>query len=434
MGSLGSPGLPGGRLALARASTRPRTRLLQRPPRLEAREPTRRLCRSTRCQVRPPCPSPVHRATYPDPVPDPRSRQLFSSQLSPTSSSSSSSSSPSSDTNIYQQFRIVDQQLTRGVKDLMRDLPDDPEPGAPGPPALSPARSPPPDGPLPLSTRIPGANLVGALSTALCRAPSRPVLPALPHPPDLTSPARRADINRLSTTDAFASTAAARRAKPRIVVLSVTQDSSAQYVPIMNCIFTAQKNVRLSLLRLSTPCPQLTSSLAGRPSPAALRRTSRSTCARCLAPMPSFSSRHATSRAAPTTGSSAAPPCCSTSSCGPFPVPSSLLPRPSPPPLPSPLSPLLPALTPLPPPPHRWASSPARKRTRRSRSRAKTRSTSAPRASATAASSTSATSAPSASRVRCVCLSPLLCSALGFGPSRARVVRVRGLPAGQTDR
>ncbi|TNY17428.1 transcription factor Tfb4-domain-containing protein [Rhodotorula diobovata] len=119
------------------------------------------------------------------------SRQLFSSQLSPTSSSSSSSSSPSSDTNIYQQFRIVDQQLTRGVKDLMRDLPDDPEPGA---------------------------NLVGALSTALCH------------------------INRLSTTDAFASTAAARRAKPRIVVLSVTQDSSAQYVPIMNCIFTAQKN------------------------------------------------------------------------------------------------------------------------------------------------------------------------------------------------
>jgi len=27
--------------------------------------------------------------------------------------------------------------------------------------------------------------------------------------------------------------------------MSVTEDASAQYVPIMNCIFTAQKNVSL---------------------------------------------------------------------------------------------------------------------------------------------------------------------------------------------
>ncbi|GAA5933935.1 hypothetical protein JCM3775_000327 [Rhodotorula graminis] len=115
------------------------------------------------------------------------SRQLFSSHLSPTTASTSAAS----DSNIYQQFRIVDERVTQGVKDLMRELPDDPPTGA---------------------------NLVGALSMALCH------------------------INRLNATDAFASSAASRKARPRIVVLSVTQDSSAQYVPIMNCIFTAQKN------------------------------------------------------------------------------------------------------------------------------------------------------------------------------------------------
>ncbi|BGP03226.1 General transcription and DNA repair factor IIH subunit TFB4 [Rhodotorula toruloides] len=125
-----------------------------------------------------------------------RSRQLFSSQLTPTTSSSStpSTSTPANDSNTYQQFRIVDEHLKAGVKEMMAHVPDEP------------------DG---------GSNLVGALSMALCH------------------------INRLSTTDPLSASSAAsaiRRPKPRIVVISVTQDSSAQYVPIMNCIFTAQKN------------------------------------------------------------------------------------------------------------------------------------------------------------------------------------------------
>ncbi|BGP51447.1 RNA polymerase II transcription factor B subunit 4 [Rhodotorula kratochvilovae] len=114
------------------------------------------------------------------------SRQLFSSHLSPTTTSASAAS----DSNIYQQFRIVDECVTAGVKDMMADMPDEP------------------DG---------GSNLVGALSMALCH------------------------INRLNATDSFASSSA-RKAKPRIVILSVTQDASSQYVSIMNCIFTAQKN------------------------------------------------------------------------------------------------------------------------------------------------------------------------------------------------
>lgn len=51
-----------------------------------------------------------------------------------------------------------------------------------------------------------------------------------------------------------------KKAKPRIVILSVTQDASTQYVPIMNCIFTAQKNVCV-LVDLSSCIPHALPSL-----------------------------------------------------------------------------------------------------------------------------------------------------------------------------
>lgn len=65
----------------------------------------------------------------------------------------------------------------------------------------------------------------------------------------------RTDINRLTLSDQNSSDAAAATnrssATPagaaafrsRILVLSVTPDASTQYVPIMNCIFGAQKKV-----------------------------------------------------------------------------------------------------------------------------------------------------------------------------------------------
>ncbi|GAA5979268.1 hypothetical protein JCM11641_001977 [Rhodosporidiobolus odoratus] len=139
-----------------------------------------------------------------------KSRQLYSSHLFPSSSSSTAStSSATADSNIYQQFRIVDEQLAEGVKQMMADMPEEA------------------DG---------GVNLVGALSMALCH------------------------INRLSTmTDLSFSTAtstttpatSSRKAKPRIVILSVTPDASSQYVPIMNCIFTAQKSsIQIDVLKI----------------------------------------------------------------------------------------------------------------------------------------------------------------------------------------
>ncbi|GAA6036221.1 hypothetical protein JCM8097_006843 [Rhodosporidiobolus ruineniae] len=141
-----------------------------------------------------------------------KSRQLYSSHLFPSTASASSAASSSSghDNNIYQQFRIVDEQLATGVKEMMADLPEQV------------------DG---------GVNLVGALSMALCH------------------------INRLSTstdipfaaTTASSTTAAtsSRKAKPRIVILSVTPDASSQYVSIMNCIFTAQKsNIQIDVVKI----------------------------------------------------------------------------------------------------------------------------------------------------------------------------------------
>lgn len=52
---------------------------------------------------------------------------------------------------------------------------------------------------------------------------------------------RRADINRLNSSSSLVPNLS--KPKPRIAIMSVTEDASAQYVPIMNCIFTAQKNV-----------------------------------------------------------------------------------------------------------------------------------------------------------------------------------------------
>lgn len=62
------------------------------------------------------------------------------------------------------------------------------------------------------------------------------------------------DINRLNAVHQI--TTALVKPKPRIVVLSVTEDESSQYVAIMNCIFSAQKAVSLVNLfsKLGSEC------------------------------------------------------------------------------------------------------------------------------------------------------------------------------------
>ncbi|ORY85940.1 transcription factor Tfb4, partial [Leucosporidium creatinivorum] len=117
-----------------------------------------------------------------------KSRQLFSSTLTP---SSASTSSGVRDSNTYQQFRVVDERIAEGVREVIAELQDE-------------------------DASAGTVGLVGALSMALCH------------------------INRLNSSSSLVPNLS--KPKPRIAIMSVTEDASAQYVPIMNCIFTAQKN------------------------------------------------------------------------------------------------------------------------------------------------------------------------------------------------
>ncbi|GAA5988653.1 hypothetical protein JCM5350_003836 [Sporobolomyces pararoseus] len=150
-------------------------------------------------------------------------RQLYSSQLPPqpeeedpfeTEQSRAEKRRRERDSNIYQSFRVVDENVVKGVKKLIKDLP----------PAESESDSPPRK----------GVNLVGALSMALCHI-NRLSLSSSSSATVATSTA--------STSNASGSSGESSnvRVQPRILILSVTPDEPAQYVPIMNCIFTAQK-------------------------------------------------------------------------------------------------------------------------------------------------------------------------------------------------
>ncbi|KAK4052296.1 RNA polymerase II transcription factor B subunit 4 [Microbotryomycetes sp. JL221] len=98
------------------------------------------------------------------------------------------------DSNIYQQFKFVDDRLVKGVKRVMDSADSVNQDFA------SKDQS----------------GLVGALSKALCH------------------------INRLNANTSLKPNL--NKPRPRVVIMSVSEDSSAHYVSVMNCIFTAQKN------------------------------------------------------------------------------------------------------------------------------------------------------------------------------------------------
>ncbi|KAL1919080.1 uncharacterized protein VTP21DRAFT_2461 [Calcarisporiella thermophila] len=91
--------------------------------------------------------------------------------------------------NVYQQFREVDDQVVKSVRELFENASIDE------------------------NADHQGTSLIaGALSMALCY------------------------IHRITRLDELG------RVKPRILVVSVSPDSPFQYIPIMNCIFSAQKS------------------------------------------------------------------------------------------------------------------------------------------------------------------------------------------------
>ncbi|GAA6060820.1 hypothetical protein JCM10212_000593 [Sporobolomyces blumeae] len=173
-------------------------------------------------------------------------RQLYSSHFASTHAASDRPQGPGddgteddesqSDSNMYRQFRVVDDHVKRHVKDLVRDMPRD-------------------------SDR--GVNLVGALSMALCHinrlshSNSTTITTTTPSTQSSTlisSSSGTGATSASSSNGAGGSGSTLRRLQPRILILSVTQDQSRQYVPIMNCIFTAQKsNIQIDVCKLYGP-------------------------------------------------------------------------------------------------------------------------------------------------------------------------------------
>ncbi|GAA93863.1 uncharacterized protein L969DRAFT_608417 [Mixia osmundae IAM 14324] len=94
----------------------------------------------------------------------------------------------------FPRFRQVDTQVSKAVGQMMREL----EPDTDAPPAI-----------------------VSALARTLCH------------------------INRISREETK------HTIKPRVLLLSVSHDSSSQYIPLMNCIFSAQKaNVPIDVCKI----------------------------------------------------------------------------------------------------------------------------------------------------------------------------------------
>ncbi|GAA5877992.1 hypothetical protein JCM16303_002807 [Sporobolomyces ruberrimus] len=156
------------------------------------------------------------------------SRQLYSSQLPPrpeeedpfeTDLGREERRRRERDSNVYQSFRIVDENVVKGVKNLIKELPPSDSVSEQG------ARK--------------GVNLVGALSMALCHI-NRLSLSASSSSATTTGNTSTTDSNKNSASSSSSENNA--KVQPRILILSVTPDEPSQYVPIMNCIFTAQKS------------------------------------------------------------------------------------------------------------------------------------------------------------------------------------------------
>lgn len=125
---------------------------------------------------------------------------LYSSLQAKPITNSSSQPSSSRDANTYQSFRILNDSIANGVKQLA---------------ALAQST--------PITGKQPG--IVKALAKALCL------------------------INRVARENENKKDAL----KPRILILSVSSDAPGQYIPMMNCIFSAQKAaIPIDVCKIST--------------------------------------------------------------------------------------------------------------------------------------------------------------------------------------
>ncbi|EPQ27437.1 uncharacterized protein PFL1_04975 [Pseudozyma flocculosa PF-1] len=160
---------------------------------------------------------------------------------STTTSSEAGSAKP--DANTYQHFKHVDDKVVEGMKRMARDMRAQLEAASAS--SSSSSSSTPSSSTSAAASKMATTAIVSALAQALCHLNRL----ALASAANANDPASRFGSSAATTGDTGGggsagstnATAAPQAFRNRILILSVTPDASTQYIPMMNCIFAAQK-------------------------------------------------------------------------------------------------------------------------------------------------------------------------------------------------
>lgn len=168
----------------------------------------------------------------------------FSSKAESSTNTTGSSSSSKPDANTYQHFKLVDDNLEQGVRNTCKSMFDrarqaqeavEANAGNEGAKHAALARSV-------------NVGIVSALSQALCHLNRLGLSDSMDAANASGGIAASAQTRAGGGSNVASGGAGANGGtggigsfKSRILILSVTQDASTQYIPMMNCIFAAQK-------------------------------------------------------------------------------------------------------------------------------------------------------------------------------------------------
>ncbi|CDU24454.1 related to TFIIH basal transcription factor complex p34 subunit [Sporisorium scitamineum] len=157
-------------------------------------------------------------------------------------SSTASSSSHKPDANTYQHFKLVDDHLEQGIRNTCKSMLDRAKQAQEAVEANADNEA------MKHATLARSVNvgIVSALSQALCHLNRLGLSDATDaanagNGIAATAQTRAGGGNSASGAGGDAAAGNMSSFKSRILILSVTQDASTQYIPMMNCIFAAQK-------------------------------------------------------------------------------------------------------------------------------------------------------------------------------------------------
>ena len=159
-----------------------------------------------------------------------------------STSSAASSSSHKPDANTYQHFKLVDDNLEQGIRDTCKSMFDRARQAQQAVEANAENEA----AKHATLARSVNVGIVAALSQALCHL-NRLGLSDTTDAANAgnaiaaTAQTRSGGGNAASGAGGGGGSGSIGSFKSRILILSVTQDASTQYIPMMNCIFAAQK-------------------------------------------------------------------------------------------------------------------------------------------------------------------------------------------------